>query len=266
MLTVADEDSSQAWPDVLWVVRHGQSAGNTANAAAYAAGLETIDLPTRDVDVPLSDLGERQAAAVGRWFAAMPPHERPEIVLSSPYLRALHTAEAIAAAIGLDADGDTFVVDERLREKELGLLDGLTRMGIAARYPEQDAMRHRIGKFYYRPLQGENWCDVVLRLRSLFDTVAREYHGRRVLLACHSAVILCLRYMLEDLTEGQILEIDRRGDIANCAVTWYTFGPSHGVQGGMALQEYNLAAPLDDDGAAVTHEHDARKAVDAHAE
>ncbi len=262
---MADEDSSQAWPDVLWVVRHGQSAGNMANAAAYAAGLETIDLPTRDVDVPLSDLGERQAAAVGRWFAAMPPRERPEVMLASPYLRARRTAEAIAGAIGLDTDGDAFVVDERLREKELGLLDGLTRMGIAARYPEQEAMRRRIGKFYYRPPQGENWCDVTQRLRSLFDTIAREYHGRRVLLVCHSAVILCLRYLLENLTEQQILDIDLAGDIANCAVTWYTLDPSRGVRGRMTLHEYNLSAPLDDDDTPVTHEHDARKAVDAHA-
>jgi hypothetical protein len=53
------------WPIKLWVVRHGESAGNVARDAAHAAGVAVIDIETRDVDVPLSQLGERQAAALG---------------------------------------------------------------------------------------------------------------------------------------------------------------------------------------------------------
>ena len=49
----------------------------------------------RDVDVPLSALGRRQAEAAGRWFAALPRDERPEIILASPYVRAKQTAEII---------------------------------------------------------------------------------------------------------------------------------------------------------------------------
>ena len=79
---------NQRWPDRLWIVRHGESAGNVARDAADAAGLPRIDIAERDVDVPLSPLGERQSRALGRWFADMPPGERPEVVLTSPYLRA----------------------------------------------------------------------------------------------------------------------------------------------------------------------------------
>jgi broad specificity phosphatase PhoE len=53
------------------------------------------------VDVPLSKLGEQQAAALGRWFAAMPDDDKPNIVLTSPYLRARHTAEIVAHSAGL---------------------------------------------------------------------------------------------------------------------------------------------------------------------
>jgi probable phosphoglycerate mutase len=42
----------QRWPAKLWIVRHGQSAGNVARDAADAAGLGSIDIPMRDVDVP----------------------------------------------------------------------------------------------------------------------------------------------------------------------------------------------------------------------
>ena len=55
----------QKWPDVLWVVRHGESAGNAARDHAEASGLGVIELATRDPDLPLSNLGRRQADALG---------------------------------------------------------------------------------------------------------------------------------------------------------------------------------------------------------
>src|SRR5215210_7785841 len=78
----------QKWPDMLWIVRHGESAGNVAREKAYADGLPFIDIAVRDVDVPLSALGERQSVALGRWFGSLPLEQRPTIVLTSPYVRA----------------------------------------------------------------------------------------------------------------------------------------------------------------------------------
>src|SRR5438270_10691903 len=77
----------QKWPDVLWIVRHGQSAGNVAREAAEAAGKPIIDLAVRDIDVPLSALGKRQAQALGCWFGQMPEEQKPNVVLTSPYVR-----------------------------------------------------------------------------------------------------------------------------------------------------------------------------------
>ena len=56
----------------LAVVRHGQSTGNVTAQEAETAGVEEIDIPERDADVPLSDLGVRQATALGRWLASRP--------------------------------------------------------------------------------------------------------------------------------------------------------------------------------------------------
>jgi 2,3-bisphosphoglycerate-dependent phosphoglycerate mutase len=121
---------SKRWPSKLWIIRHGESAGNVARDAAHAAGLPDIDISARDVDVPLSALCQRQSEALGHWFAALPPEERPEIVLTSPYLRAQSTAAAIGKASGFSAGCCNPVIDERLREKEFGILDRLTRLGI----------------------------------------------------------------------------------------------------------------------------------------
>src|SRR3954469_18301032 len=137
---------NQRWPERLWIVRHGESAGNVARDAAHAAGLGRIDIADRDVDVPLSALGIEQSRALGRWFAAMPEANRPNVVLTSPYIRARSTAELIKAAGGIH-QRKQFVVDERLREKEFGILDRLTRNGIEELHPEQAEFRRLLGKF-----------------------------------------------------------------------------------------------------------------------
>lgn len=247
----------QRWPKRLWIVRHGQSAGNVARDAADAAGLSVIDIAERDVDVPLSSLGERQSDAVGRWFAGMPEGERPDVAFESPYLRARRTGERIRAAGGLAARTDRVIVDERLREKEFGVLDRLTRAGIEQRFPDQAEFRRLLGKFYHRPPGGESWCDVVLRLRNAMDTISLHHGDGRVLIVTHQVVVLCLRYIVEQLTEEQILAIDREGDVANCAVTEYAFDPEPGRTGDLTLVRYNFVAPLEEAGARVTAKPDA---------
>ena len=252
---------SSRWPERLWIVRHGESAGNVAREQATAAGLGRIAVDLRDVDVPLSALGQEQSSALGRWYAALPAHERPEVVLTSPYIRARHTAQLICEAGGVAADAPGFVVDERLREKEFGILDRLTGVGIRDFHPDQAEFRRILGKFYHRPPGGESWCDVILRLRSALDTLSLHHAGRRVLIVSHQVVVLCLRYLLEELTEDAILNIDAEADVANCGVTEYRFDPSCGPNGSLKLHRYNFTAPLERAGAPVTSEPD--KAVAA---
>ncbi|HEU0054320.1 MAG TPA: histidine phosphatase family protein [Longimicrobium sp.] len=248
----------QKWPSVIWIVRHGESAGNVARDAADAAGLPMVDIDVRDVDVPLSPLGERQAAALGRWYAEMRPKERPTIVLTSPYVRAQQTAEAIRAAGGLEDPHEEFIVDERLREREFGILDRLTHVGIRRKHPEQAELRALLGKFYHRPPGGESWADVILRLRSALDTISLHYPKERVLIVCHQVVVLCFRYLLECMTEDEILGIDRSVEVANCSVTTYEFDRAAGRHGSMKLRGFNFVAPLEEAGAPVTRAPDAR--------
>jgi broad specificity phosphatase PhoE len=251
----------ERWPRTLWIVRHGESAGNVARDAAHAADLAVIDIGVSDVDVPLSPLGERQAAALGRWFSAMPDEAKPSVVLTSPYARARRTAEIVRDAGGLSVDAGGFVVDERLREKEFGILDRLTTRGIRERHPEQAEFRRLLGKFYHRPPGGESWCDVILRLRSALDTISLHYAGEHVLIVCHQVIVLCLRYLVECMTEEQILAIDRAADVANCSVTQYDLDPSQGRAGKLVLTRFNFVAPLEAEGAPVTSEPDANVAA-----
>lgn len=250
--------NNQIWPDRLYIVRHGESAGNVAREAAATAGNRMIDIDVRDVDVPLSDLGKEQAEALGKWFASLPPDRTPNVVLTSPYVRARDTADIVLHSAGIERDKCTLVVDERLREKEFGILDRLTRVGIEAYHPDQAEFRKLLGKFYHRPPGGESWCDVILRLRSATEMISREYCGERVLLVGHSVVVLCMRYLLEHMTEEQILTIDRQSEVANCSVTSYVHDATAGPRGQLRMELFNFVAPLEEAGASVTSSPDAK--------
>ena len=237
-------------PSALWLLRHGESAGNLARDQAHAAGLDRIVIDAaRDMDVPLSPLGEEQAAAVGKWLRDQPRGVQPTAAFSSPYLRARSTAAIVLEEAGLG--GIERIVDERLREREFGILDRLTRHGIETLHPEQAALRSALGKFYHRPPGGESWCDVILRLRTVLDMLFLQQRGQRVLLVCHSVVVLCFRYLLEQMTEEQILEIDRQADVANCSLTTYEL-----AGGALRLDKFNFVVPLQEEGTPVTTEPD----------
>ena len=247
----------QNWPARLWLVRHGQSHGNVARDAADEAGAHEIDIEMRDVDVPLSALGIEQAKAAGRWFASLPRDERPEITLASPYVRAKRTAEIICKEGALTGGPAHTIVDERLREREFGIFDRLTTAGIRHRFPEEAAHRRRLGKFYHRPPGGESWADVILRLRSMLNTINLHYCDRRVLVVCHQVVVLCFRYILEELDEAAILNIDKQAEVLNCGIAAYDF--EHDAKGVCIpeLSLWNYGAPLEAEGAAKTSAPDA---------
>jgi broad specificity phosphatase PhoE len=203
-------------PQVVWLVRHGESIGNVADAHAQKAGAGKLELDVRDPDVPLSDTGRGQAEALGRHLASLTEDERPTAVLSSPFARALTTAQLATA--GLDVRLRT---DERLRERDFGAFDGMTGAGIREQYPDEAGRRDLLGKFYYRPPGGESWADVALRIRSLLATEALRHDCARLLVVAHQAVIMVFRYVLEELTEQELLAVDKEEQVANASLTRY---------------------------------------------
>jgi broad specificity phosphatase PhoE len=90
-------------------------------------------------------------------------------------------------------------------------------------------------------------------MRSTLHTLSLHYAGCRVLIVTHQVVVLCLRYLLEDLDEQKILEIDRVGDVANCAITDYiNQRRSTNEDSRLILNRYNHTVPLRREGAPVT--------------
>jgi broad specificity phosphatase PhoE len=225
----------------LWLVRHGESVANVAASRAEREGLERIDMDIRDADVPLSPTGREQASALARWWSA---HEGSiDVCWVSPYRRARETLEI---ARGESSANPPTAVDERLRDRELGILDLLTRHGVTVLHPEEAERRRHLGKFYHRPPGGESWADVALRLRSFVADALPGSSGGGLVVA-HDAVVMLALYVLLQLDEARLLEFAATHTVLNASVTHVTRS-----EAGWELVEFSDVSHLEVEGAPVT--------------
>ena len=126
---------------ILYIIRHGESAYNAEHRIQG------------QLDPPLSPLGIRQAEALAHWARG----ESFDALYSSPLARAADTAGRLAAAIGL-----TPIFDDRLRELNAGVFQGLRKDELPDRYAQALA-RWRSQDPDYRIPGGESRPTPLLR-------------------------------------------------------------------------------------------------------
>ena len=204
----------------LILVRHGQSLSNVAFPAADAEGLLDAEVSGRDAEVPLTDRGEAQAAAVGGWLASLPVEQVPQVVITSPYLRARETWRIAAEASGLALPAPK--TDDRLVDRLLGDLEMLTRAAVAERFPAEAGRRAEAGEYRYTPPNGESFADVGARLASFLADLNVEHAGERVVVVAHDAVVLMMRATIERLGWDEVVAMERAaGYVRNASISQF---------------------------------------------
>jgi broad specificity phosphatase PhoE len=153
---------------------------------------------------------------------------------------------------------DVPYVDERLRDRELGIFDTLTSLGVESRYPLEAARRRWVGKYFYRPPGGESWADVALRLRSALGDINARHDGQRVLVVAHDAVVVLFLHLCLGWSEDEVLEFSLTHPVPNVSVTRL-----QRTAAGWDLLEFASTAHLVAHDAPVT-EHAGDKDVDVH--
>lgn len=204
----------------LILVRHGQSLSNVAFPAADAEGLLETEIGGRDAEVPLTEVGEAQAAAVGGWLAALPAEQRPQVVITSPYLRARETWRIAAEASGLGLPEPA--TDDRLVDRLLGELEMLTRAAVTQRFPDEAGRRSEAGEYRYTPPGGESFADVRARLASFLADLNRERAGERAVVVAHDAVVLMMRAVIQDLDWDEVIAMEKaEGTVRNASISQF---------------------------------------------
>ncbi|CAM5495038.1 2,3-bisphosphoglycerate-dependent phosphoglycerate mutase [Streptomyces californicus] len=176
-------------------IRHGRSTANLAFAEAERTGATGLPVSGVDRDVPLSRSGIDQARALGRWWSHLPPGHQPDLVVCSPYERAMRTWQEMARTAADVVDVET-VVDERLRDREMGVYELYTPAALRARSPEEADRRERVGEWHYRPPGGEAMTDVAVRVGQFLTDLDRAAQGRSVLIVAHDAIVIAFRHVL----------------------------------------------------------------------
>ncbi|WP_249358052.1 histidine phosphatase family protein [Nocardia cyriacigeorgica] len=172
----------------VWAIRHGQSTVNAASGGPFAETRPRVP----DWTIELSPLGRQQAATLGEWWARLSV-DRPRLVLCSPYLRTRQTWAAMEQAARGSGDDPVVVVDERLRDREMGALELWSPEAIRRDAPEEAERRARLGDWFYRPPGGESLADVTLRVRDLINDLERPAAQAQILIVAHDASIAALR-------------------------------------------------------------------------
>jgi probable phosphoglycerate mutase len=181
----------------LIVVRHGETHANLYGRWQGHS------------DSPLTKAGIAQAEAVAQRLKGC----RFSRLYSSDLGRALQTAQIIA-----DRTGHEIILDERLRERHLGVFQGLTRAEMEATYPEEWHLYRTAGPDYAIP-GGESAPQRFERSTTCLREIATHHPGETVVIITHGGVLNgLLRHTL-----GIPLEAPRRFRIWNASINVFLF-------------------------------------------
>lgn len=232
-------ETTQKWPNRLVLVRHGQSIYNEERELVNRGVLKTYATNVKDVrnaDLSLSNKGKKQAEKTARFLKKNYAHF--DLIFASPFKRAYDTARIIARRFP-DAK---FIIQERIREKEFGIIDGFTADEVKTLFPYEYKRKQKEKKYYYRPAGGESYPDLNLRIWSFLTTLVREHSKTNVLVVSHSAVMLSFRKLLEKINEKNLMRIDKKDDLKNCGIISYRFSPRIKPKPRLKLEIYNKIA------------------------
>jgi broad specificity phosphatase PhoE len=186
------------------LVRHGRTDGNVRRVLVGR------------MDIPLDTLGERQAEAVGQYLST---HHKPDVVISSPLIRAHNTARAIAAKYNMEI---TF--DPELMELNFGAFEGWSLDQIREQDPAFAASFGDVEHDRQWP-EGERLSEFHARVMNAFNHLAEQYPAHTVVVVSHGGVMGSYAAQLLGTHPNDWA----RFQIHNCSVSHVELGPEGSI-------------------------------------
>lgn len=186
----------------LYLVRHGQTAGNVNRLFIGAT------------DIPLDEIGERQAIELGQRFTDI----ELDAIVTSPLQRARRTAEAIGDVRGLSP-----IVVPGLSEMNFGGAEGLSFQQVVEQFPELRDDLTSIANLDLTFPGGESRRGFAERISAAFLGILERYEGKRVAAVAHGGVIGTLYAQLHHDPDPDMA----RYAVANCSIGHLVVTPDH---------------------------------------
>lgn len=195
-----------AWPKLLVLVRHAESEGNVLNSEERTK----LDISTHAYC--LTERGRKQAKITGQYLQK--EFGTFDVYYVSYYARSKETMKIMYPFARV-------YEDPRLAEAQRGIWHTMTEKQVRERFPEELERQRREGWYHYRPLGGENWPDVELRIHSFLGTLNRDYENKRVLMVVHGNWMVLFKRLINHFSIEETVEMYQKSDILNASVTIY---------------------------------------------
>ena len=165
-------------------------------------------------DPPLTEAGVQQAAAAAKRLASA----GFGVIVTSPLLRTVQTAQAVAAVTGA-----AVVADDGFRETDFGAWEGLTFAEVRERWPAE--LSAWLADPEVAPPGGESFTDVSARVTAALDRLLAARAGQTVLIVSHVTPIktLVAAALLAPPAALYRMHLDVA---ALCEIDWYADGPA----------------------------------------
>jgi broad specificity phosphatase PhoE len=193
---------AQGEPTVTALLRHGQTPMSVQKRYAGRT------------DAPLTEVGVQQAAAAAKRLASA----GLGVIVTSPLLRTVQTAQAVAAVTGASV-----VTDDGFRETDFGAWEGLTFAEVRERWPAE--ISAWLANPEVAPPGGESFIDVSARVTAALDRVLAARAGQTVLIVSHVTPIKML--VTAALLAPPAALYRMHLDVAALSeIDWYADGPA----------------------------------------
>jgi broad specificity phosphatase PhoE len=193
---------AQGEPTVTALLRHGQTPMSVQKRYAGRT------------DAPLTEVGVQQAAAAAKRLASA----GLGVIVTSPLLRTVQTAQAVAAVTGA-----AVITDDGFRETDFGAWEGLTFAEVRERWPAE--ISAWLADPEVAPPGGESFTDVSGRVAAALDRVLAARAGQTVLIVSHVTPIKML--VTAALLAPPAALYRMHLDVAALSeIDWYADGPA----------------------------------------
>ncbi|HLJ57469.1 MAG TPA: 2,3-diphosphoglycerate-dependent phosphoglycerate mutase [Chthonomonadaceae bacterium] len=177
----------------LILLRHGQSTWNLENRF------------TGWIDVPLTEMGEKEAAEAGKKIRLAGIHI--DEAFTSVLKRAQDTLTICLRAAG--QEGVPTQYSEAVNERHYGDLQGLNKAETAEKFGDAQVKQWR-RSYDVRPPKGESLKDTAARTLPYYESQILPHlkAGRNVIISAHGNSLRAIAMKLDNLTEEQVIELN----------------------------------------------------------
>lgn len=186
----------------VYLIRHGKTQWNLESRYQGANG-----------DSPLLKDSYREIELLASSLQRIPF----EHAYASPLKRARITAQALLNHLNPEIP---LTIDSRLKEFNLGKMEGMHFEDVAAKWPEVlKNFRHHPGKYDESLVEGESFLEVIARFRAAIEEYCRQYPNGNILVISHGAA---LNAAINALIGTPLAHLKDRGGLSNTSTTILT--------------------------------------------